>query len=166
VVRAVLTFEQARLSRSSTSRSAAFFATFVFAISVVALPLMLDRKTDAITAAIASLVACGRSPATMMLWAACIVFLVAMGFATFFFGLLLIMPLVGHATWHAYRDLVQLDDHRHDAATRFPGQILLRQAIQKIEVLQPAAGLAEEAEPAIMDAVDLAAARRGAPTRD
>ena len=76
---------------------------------MIALPLMLDRKTDAITAAIASLVACGRNPGPMLLWAACIVVLVGVGFANFFFGLIATMPLVGHATWHAYRDLVEQD---------------------------------------------------------
>jgi uncharacterized membrane protein len=116
VVRAVLTFEQPDFALVYFAVGG-FFATFVFAISVIALPLMLDRRTDAITAAIASLIACGRSPGTMILWAACIVFLVSLGFATLFFGLLLIMPLVGHATWHAYRDLVQPDDPPDDAAT-------------------------------------------------
>ena len=109
VVRTVLTFEQADFALVYFAVGG-FFATFVFAISVVALPLMLDRKIDAITAAIASLVACGRNPGTMLLWAACIVVLVSMGFATLFFGLIVTMPLVGHATWHAYRDLVDHDD--------------------------------------------------------
>lgn len=117
VVRTVLTFEQADFALVYFAVGG-FFATFVFAISVIALPLMLDRETDAITAAIASLVACGRNPGPMLLWAACIVLLVTIGFATFFFGLILTMPLVGHATWHAYRDLVQVDDHLHDLATR------------------------------------------------
>ena len=109
VVRTVLTFEQADFALVYFAVGG-FFATFVFAISVIALPLMLDRKTDAITAAIASLVACGRNPGTMLLWAACIVVLVSMGFATLFFGLIVTMPLVGHTTWHAYRDLVDNDD--------------------------------------------------------
>ena len=117
MVRTVLTFEQADFALVYFAVGG-FFATFVFAISVIALPLMLDRKTDAITAAIASLVACGRNPGPMLLWAACIVLLVAIGFATFFFGLILTMPLVGHATWQAYRVLVMVDDLRHDLATR------------------------------------------------
>jgi uncharacterized membrane protein len=83
-----------------------FFAAFVFAISVIAVPLMLDRRADAITAAIASIVACGRSPGPMLLWATCIAALTAIGFATLFLGLIVTMPLVGHATWHAYRDIV------------------------------------------------------------
>ncbi len=83
-----------------------FFALFVFAIGVVSVPLMLDRNTDAISAALASLAACARNPLPMLLWAACIAALVALGFATLFAGLIVLMPLLGHATWHAYRDLV------------------------------------------------------------
>lgn len=83
-----------------------FFAALVFAISVVAIPLMTDRKTDAITAAIASIIACTKNPLTMLLWGACIVLLVAIGFATYFVGLVITMPIVGHATWHVYRDIV------------------------------------------------------------
>jgi uncharacterized membrane protein len=83
-----------------------FFAALVFAISVVAVPLMSDRKTDAITAAIASIIACTKNPLTMLLWGACIVALVAIGFATYFVGLIITMPIVGHATWHVYRDIV------------------------------------------------------------
>lgn len=84
-----------------------FFAAFVFAISVVAVPLMADKKTDAITASIASIIACTRNPVTMLLWGFCIVVLVGFGFATNFLGLIITMPIVGHATWHVYRDVVE-----------------------------------------------------------
>lgn len=83
------------------------FALLVFAISVVAMPLMLDRNTDAVTAAIASIIAFGRNPGPLLLWAACIAALTAVGFATLFVGLIFITPLIGHASWHAYRDLVE-----------------------------------------------------------
>jgi len=108
VVRAVITLEQPEFALVYIAVGG-FFALFVFAISVVAVPLMLDRKTDAVTAAIASLGACGRNPGPMLLWAACIVILVVLGFATLFLGLIFVMPLVGHATWHAYRDLVEAE---------------------------------------------------------
>jgi uncharacterized membrane protein len=84
-----------------------FFAAFVFSVSVVAIPLMADKKTDAVTAAIASLIAVIRNPLQMTLWALTIVVLVALGFATFYLGLIVTMPIIGHASWHAYRDLVQ-----------------------------------------------------------
>lgn len=83
------------------------FAGFVFAISAIAVPLMADKKTDAVTAGIASVIACARNPLPMLLWAIAIVILVGIGFATSFLGLIITMPIVGHATWHVYRDLVE-----------------------------------------------------------
>ncbi len=82
------------------------FAALIFAISVIAMPMMLDRKTSASTAAITSLRACVRNPLAMLLWAFCIVVLVGFGLATSFLGLIIMMPVVGHASWHAYRDLL------------------------------------------------------------
>jgi uncharacterized membrane protein len=81
VVRIVLTFEQVDFALVYFAVGG-FFATFVYMMSAIALPMMLDRRTDAITAAIASLLACGRNPGPMLLWAACIAVLAAIGFAT------------------------------------------------------------------------------------
>ena len=106
VVRAVLGFEQPVFALIYFAVGG-LFALLVFAISVVAMPLMLERDTDAVTAAIASLVACGRNPGPLLLWAACIAALTAAGFATVFVGLVLVTPLIGHASWHAFRDLVE-----------------------------------------------------------
>lgn len=92
------------------------FAAFVFAISVVAVPLMADRKTDAITAAIASIIACTRNPLTMLFWGFCIVVLVGFGFATHFVGFIIAMPIVGHATWHVYRDVVEAEMSQKEIA--------------------------------------------------
>jgi uncharacterized membrane protein len=85
----------------------AVFAALVFAFTVVAIPLMLDRGTDAITAMLASALAVWRNPLPMALWAAAIVTLTVAGFATAFAGLVVTVPWVGLATWHAYRDLVE-----------------------------------------------------------
>jgi len=115
VVHTVLTFEQPDFALVYFAVGG-FFALFVFAISVIAVPLMFDRKTDAVTAAIASLVACSRNPGPLLLWGACIAVLAGIGFATFFIGLIVTMPLVGHATWHAYRDIVAPEDDRQVAA--------------------------------------------------
>ena len=82
------------------------FATIVFAVSVVAIPLMLDRNQDAITAMLASVGALAKNPVTMMAWAFAIVTMSILGFLTFHIGLVIVMPLIGHASWHAYRDLV------------------------------------------------------------
>ncbi len=83
------------------------FATIVFAVSVVSIPLMLDRNQDAVTAMLASVGALARNPATMMAWAVTIVVMTIVGFMTFHIGLAVLMPIIGHATWHAYRDLVE-----------------------------------------------------------
>lgn len=109
VVHTVLTFQQPDFAVAYFAVGG-FFAIFVFAFSLIALPLMLDRRTDGITAAIASLMVCLRNPAPMLLWSACIVVLVGIGFATLFVGLVVTMPLVGHATWHAYRDVIAAEE--------------------------------------------------------
>jgi uncharacterized membrane protein len=83
-----------------------FFAGLVFAISVVAVPMMLDRNTDGIVAALTSLRACHDNPRTMLVWGALITGLTVLGFASFYLGLVVVVPVIGHATWHAYRDLV------------------------------------------------------------
>ena len=83
------------------------FATLVFAISVVSIPLMLDRNQDAITAMIVSVAALIKNPGTLLVWALIIVTLSIIGFVTLYLGLVVLIPLIGHATWHAYRDIVE-----------------------------------------------------------
>lgn len=82
------------------------FAAFVFAISVVSVPLMYDRKTDAITAALTSLMVVAKNPGPMLVWAVLLVALITIGFLTGFLGLIYTAPIAGHATWHAYKSLV------------------------------------------------------------
>ena len=82
------------------------FASIVFAISVVSVPLMLDRDTDTMMAVFASAKALWTNPVPMYLWAALIVLLIGASLVLWFGLLLVTAPLVGHATWHAYRDLV------------------------------------------------------------
>jgi len=84
----------------------AFFAGIVFTVSAFSLPMMLDRGTDAITGAITSANAVLRNKGVMLLWAMLILVLVLLGFATAYLGLAVILPLIGHATWHAYRDTI------------------------------------------------------------
>lgn len=83
------------------------FATLTFAVSVVSIPLMLDRNQDAISSMLASISALIRNPAAMLVWALLIASLTTIGFLTFHLGLVVLMPLIGHATWYAYRDLVE-----------------------------------------------------------
>ena len=88
------------------------FASIVFAISWVSIPLMLDRDTDAITAMIISTVALFVNVPVTIVWALTIVSLVVFGFFTWNLGLIVAMPLVGHATWHAYREVVGRNEDR------------------------------------------------------
>ena len=85
----------------------AFFAALVFAFSVVSIPMMLERNQDTVTAMLASFLALVRNLPMMLIWAALIVLLTLIGIATGFLGLIVTMPLVGHATWHAYRALIE-----------------------------------------------------------
>jgi uncharacterized membrane protein len=82
------------------------FAAIVFAVSVVSVPMMLDRGTDAVVAALTSVRALLANPGPLLLWAALIVLIVGLGFATLFLGLVIAVPWIGHATWHAYREIV------------------------------------------------------------
>lgn len=82
------------------------FAFITFAVSAVSLPLMMDREIDVISAVLVSLRTIWVNPKAMLLWAGLIAGCTFVGLATFFFGLGLLFPLVGYATWHAYRDLV------------------------------------------------------------
>ena len=79
----------------------------VFAVSVVTVPMIVDRHVDAGTAIRTSLRATARDWPALLLWAVLVVGLVLLGFATWLLGLVVIMPLLGHATWHAYRDIVE-----------------------------------------------------------
>jgi uncharacterized membrane protein len=83
------------------------FAALVFASSVVSIPLMMDRNQDTITSVITSFIALTRNFPAMLLWAVLIVLLIGIGFATLYLGLIVAVPLVGHATWHAYREIVE-----------------------------------------------------------
>lgn len=88
----------------------ALLAAFSFAASAVALPLLRDHaRADAITAMIVSFQLMRHQPRVMALWAAIIVLAIAAGFITWFAGLVVTVPLIGHATWHAYRDALEFD---------------------------------------------------------
>jgi len=82
------------------------FASIVFAISWVSIPLMLDRDTDAITAMIISCVSLFVNVPATLVWASMIVAFVVLGFMSWNLGFIVAMPIVGHATWHAYKDVV------------------------------------------------------------
>lgn len=140
-----------------------FFATFVFAISVIAVPLMFDRKTDAVTATIASLVACSRNPVPLLLWAACIAVLAGIGFATFV-GLIVAGRTRNVARLSRYRRTGRAAECNCRALLSGAGR-LLRQTVQKIEALQRWPRLGQPTEPAIMNGVDLATTAEASRTR-
>ena len=85
----------------------AILAAAAFAISAVSIPMMVDRDITAMEAITVSIRAVIANPGAMIFWAGLIVVFTAFAMVPFFLGLALVIPLVGHATWHAYRDLVQ-----------------------------------------------------------
>lgn len=82
-------------------------ATIAFAVSAVSIPMLVDRDISAIEAIVVSMRATLANWPAMAFWAGLIVVFTAMALVPFFLGLALVLPLVGHATWHAYRDLVR-----------------------------------------------------------
>jgi len=98
------------------------FALIVFAAAAFSLPMMVDRRVDTVTAVVTSINAGLRNQPAMAVWAACIVLAVAPGFALLSIGrergaglawimlaLGITLPLIGHATWHAYRETIDAE---------------------------------------------------------
>ena len=79
----------------------------VFASSVVALPLLLEHELGVLAAVLTSWRCVLANPAPLALWAALLMILTLAGMVTAMLGLLIVVPWLGHASWHAYRDLVQ-----------------------------------------------------------
>ena len=90
----------------------AVFAGLIFSVSVVAIPMILDRQTDAITAGLTSLRLCFTQPLVMFAWGALITLVVVLAMLPWFVGLLVAGPVLGHASWHAYRAAVGEQDER------------------------------------------------------
>ena len=84
----------------------AILAAMVFAVSIVSVPLIIDRHASASEAIRASLRATLSNLPAMLLWSALIVAVTALGFVTLLLGMVIVAPLLGYATWHAYRDLI------------------------------------------------------------
>ena len=82
-------------------------AVSVFAVSVVAIPLIIDRGATAGQAIRTSLRATFTNVPAMIIWSGMILLLTAVGYASLLLGLLLVVPLLGHATWYAYKDMVR-----------------------------------------------------------
>ncbi|MBK1629740.1 hypothetical protein CKO31_03090 [Thiohalocapsa halophila] len=85
-------------------------AWVAYAISAISVPMLMDRDVDGFTAIRTSVRAIIENWQAMTLWAGLIVLFIALGLMSFYIGLFIAMPLVGHATWHAYRDIVPQED--------------------------------------------------------
>jgi uncharacterized membrane protein len=78
-------------------------AFLVFSLTVVSLPLLLDREIDFVSAMLLSMRTVGANLPVMLLWAAIIAVLLFAGMLPYFLGLFIVLPILGHATWHLYR---------------------------------------------------------------
>jgi uncharacterized membrane protein len=78
----------------------------VFASSVIAIPMLLDRRVGVLVAVLTSWRVVMQHPLPLALWAALIMALTLLGMATLLLGLIVVVPWLGHSSWHAYRDLV------------------------------------------------------------
>ena len=85
---------------------AAIFAGLLFVVSIFALPMILDQDADAMMAITTSLHAVWRNKSVLALWVLLILALTAVGFATALIGFVFIVPVLGYATWHAYRETI------------------------------------------------------------
>jgi uncharacterized membrane protein len=84
----------------------AVLALVAFSLTVVSLPLLVDRDVDCVTAMITSVQAVIANPRTMFAWGLIVAALLAIAMLPLFLGLLVVLPVLGHATWHLYRKVV------------------------------------------------------------
>jgi uncharacterized membrane protein len=89
------------------------FAIVTFTISAVSFPLLLDRDVGAAVALLTSIRVVATNPVTMALWGLIITARLLIGSVAFFLGLTVVIPVLGHATWHLYRKAVEPDLNLH-----------------------------------------------------
>lgn len=89
----------------------AIFASMVFCIGAFSIPLMMDREVDAVTAIITSVAAVLNNKRVMLFWGILIVGGILLGVITGFIGLAVTLPVIGHATWHAYQEVVDASEY-------------------------------------------------------
>lgn len=93
----------------------AVLATGIFAISAVSIPMLLDHpKLDVVTAVATSFLAVRANWRTMFGWAALIGLISAVALVTFYIGLAIALPMLAYATWHAYEDLIEINENVSD----------------------------------------------------
>jgi uncharacterized membrane protein len=96
------------------------FALVALCIAAVSFPLMLDRHAGALEAMVTSLRVVGHNPLTMASWGLIVAALLVIGSLPLFLGLTIVIPLLGHATWHLYRAAVAIDPSARPVASRPP----------------------------------------------
>jgi uncharacterized membrane protein len=89
------------------------FAVVVLTIGAISLPLLLDRDVGAAVALLTSIRVVVENPLTMALWGFIVTALLVIGSIPFFLGLTVVMPVLGHATWHLYRRAIEPDTNPH-----------------------------------------------------
>ena len=102
----VLTTNEGLLFLAIGNAVGAALSLILFSLTVVSFPLLLDREVDCVTAMVTSVRAVVTSPVAMIGWAAIIVVLLIVSSIPYFLGLLVTLPVLGHATWHLYRCIV------------------------------------------------------------
>jgi uncharacterized membrane protein len=102
----VLTTNEGLLFLAAGNVDGAVLSLILFSLTVVSFPLLLERDVDFVTAMITSIRAVAMSPAPMIGWAAVIVVLLIVSAMPFFLGLMITLPVLGHATWHLYKRVV------------------------------------------------------------
>ena len=88
----------------------AILSAVLFSLSVISFPILLDRDVDFITAMIASVQTVVKNPLAMLGWAAIVVILLIVGSLPMFLGMIVILPVLGHTTWHLYRLAIEPED--------------------------------------------------------
>jgi uncharacterized membrane protein len=96
------------------------FALVALCVSVVSFPMMLDRHAGAGEAMVTSLRVVAKNPATIAVWGLIVAALLVVGSLPFFLGLAVVIPLLGHATWHLYRAVVAIDPNARPIPPRPP----------------------------------------------
>ena len=102
----VLTTNEGLLFLAIGNLDGAVLSLILFSLTVVSFPLLLVRDVDFVTAMVTSVRAVVTSPLPMIGWAAVIVMLLIVSVIPYFLGLLVTLPVLGHATWHLYRRIV------------------------------------------------------------
>jgi uncharacterized membrane protein len=94
------------------------FALGVLTISVISFPLLLDRDVGAVEAVLTSVRVVTRNPLMMAIWGLIVAGLLLIGSLPLFFGLAVVVPVLGHSTWHLYRKVVEPDPTPHQVLPR------------------------------------------------